>query len=391
MSTNDPRLLRMDNEPRDYAWGIPGGISRLLGRPETTRPEAELWLGAHPGSPSRILGDSRWSDVAEWEADHDPLPFLMKLLAAEAPLSLQAHPSAEQARAGYRRENELGIPLDSPDRNYKDPHAKPELIVAISDDFEALCGFRPVEQTRQVLAGIAAAWPSVAPDVHALSARLTGDLGLRETFRRLLQDDDDVRRLTSGLCDAAASDPTRFPLLTRLASHHPGDPGVAAALLLNHVELASGECLWLPAGNIHAYLHGIGVELMGPSDNVLRGGLTAKHVDADQLLDVLDFTTGEPERLGRIPLGAHAQAYRPAQHPSGKGTPFQLIHVDGDARLEVSAGSIIAIVSGAFDLDAGDRSHTVAPGDFFLVSTSGPVTITGRGGAFIATTEAIDA
>jgi mannose-6-phosphate isomerase len=147
----------------------------------------------------------------------------------------------------------------------------------------------------------------------------------------------------------------------------------------------------LPAGNIHAYLHGIGEELMGPSDNVLRGGLTAKHVDADQLLDVLDFTTGEPERLSRIPLGAHAQAYRPAQHPSGKGTPFQLIHVDGDARLEVSAGSIIAIVSGAFDLDAGDRSHTVAPGDFFLVSTSGPVTMTGRGSAFIATTEDIDA
>jgi mannose-6-phosphate isomerase len=274
-------FLRITNTPRDYAWGSTTAIAELLGTIPSGGPEAELWLGAHPGSPSQLVeGEGTLLDVVE-----DGLPFLLKVLAASAPLSLQAHPTPEQAERGFARENEAGIPLDAPNRNYRDPFHKPELIYALSDPFRALSGFRPVAETRRVLEVVS--WDErIAPLLH----RLDDDASLRPVFEWLITRGRGVDELVAALVEASAElDDVSWDTVRLLADHYPGDPGIAISLLLHTVVLKTGEVLYLPAGNIHAYLEGLGIELMASSDNVLRGGLTPKHVDVPELLTVLDF------------------------------------------------------------------------------------------------------
>jgi mannose-6-phosphate isomerase len=273
---------------RPYAWGSRTVIAELQGRPAPTdEPEAELWLGAHPGDPSTVTRSEGPVSLATLIAD-DPagqlgdevaaafgprLPFLLKVLAAEAPLSLQAHPSAEYAVEAYaRQEADPSLP-----RNYTDAHHKPEMLVALTP-FEALCGFRDPA----VAAGELAAFgiPALDPVVAALRA---GDL--RTAVETLLTwPEADRPKLVEAVVAAGSS-----ALANDLAAHYPGDPGVLVALLLNHVHLEPGSALWMPAGNLHAYLRGAGVELMAASDNVLRGGLTPKRVDVGELLNVLRF------------------------------------------------------------------------------------------------------
>lgn len=274
-------FLRITNTPRDYAWGSTTAIAELLGTTPSGGPEAELWLGAHPGSPSRLVdGEGTLLDVVE-----DRLPFLLKVLAASAPLSLQAHPTPGQAEEGFARENAAGIPIDAPERNYKDSFHKPELIYALSDPFWALSGFRPVAETRRVLDVVS--WDErVAP----LLDRLEDDDSLQPVFEWLITRGRGVDELVSALVEASAElDGVSWDAVRLLADHYPGDPGIAISLLLHTVVLKPGEVLYLPAGNIHAYLEGLGIELMASSDNVLRGGLTPKHVDVPELLSVLDF------------------------------------------------------------------------------------------------------
>jgi mannose-6-phosphate isomerase len=284
---------------RPYAWGSRTAIAELQGRPAPTEgPEAELWLGAHPGDPSTVPGPDGPVDLIRLIGD-DPsgqlgddvvrnfgarLPYLMKVLAAAAPLSLQAHPDAEYAKQAFaRQEADPAAP-----KNYTDAHHKPEMLVALTP-FEALCGFRSPAVAAAVIAGFEL--PRLAPVVAALHA---GDLA--EAVRLLLTwpaDDRDV--LIDDVVAAARAIPAdhehadSFRLATDLAGHYPGDPGVLVALLLNLVRLAPGEAIWMPAGNLHAYLSGLGVELMAASDNVLRGGLTPKRVDVDELMRVLRF------------------------------------------------------------------------------------------------------
>lgn len=293
---------------RTYAWGSHTAIADFTGRPSpTAHPEAELWLGAHPGDPAHLDGDHRsLLDVIDADPEEqlgattrgrfgDTLPFLAKVLAADEPLSLQAHPSAQQALEGYDRENRMGIPVSAPTRNYRDASHKPELIVALGA-FEALAGFRPVAQTIEFLSAIAVA--DLDPFVNLLTGQPDAD-GLRALFTTwitLPQSDLDVlvpavldgavAYLRSGATEFAAEAKTSL----ELAERYPSDAGVLAAMLLNRITLEQGEGIYLPAGNLHAYLHGVGFEVMANSDNVLRGGLTPKHVDVPELLRVLDFT-----------------------------------------------------------------------------------------------------
>ncbi len=296
-----PMFLGITNTPRDYAWGSVSAIPELLGRTVTGAPQAELWLGAHAGSPSVVVNPAMvggadtlrdWID-AEPEAalgpDRTGLPFLLKLLAAAAPLSLQAHPTPEQAREGFAREEAAGIPLDDPARNYKDPFPKPELVVALSDRFEALSGFRPVADTVAEVEALDAGSGRLGPLLAHLSQ------GLEDTVRWLETADASALAVVQAASDLAAALPEddRSPnvqTVVDLADAYPGDPGVVVSLLMHRVTLRTGEAMYLPAGNVHAYLDGLGIELMAPSDNVLRGGLTAKHVDVPELLRVLDFT-----------------------------------------------------------------------------------------------------
>jgi mannose-6-phosphate isomerase len=298
----------MQGAVRPYAWGSRTAIAGLLGRPvPAPHPEAELWMGAHPGDPSKI-GDRSLIELI----DADPagqlgpavarrwgnrLPYLLKVLAAEEPLSLQAHPSLEQAQTGFAREERLEIPRDAPNRNYPDPTPKPELICALTE-FHALAGFRDPQRTVKLLRAVET--PALAPYVELL-AEQPNSAGLRALFTTWITlPQPALDRLEPELLDACVAhvrDHGEFELecrtILQLGEGYPGDAGVLAALLLNRLALAPGEAIFLPAGNLHAYLHGVGVEILANSDNILRGGLTPKHVDVPELLRVLDFTCGD--------------------------------------------------------------------------------------------------
>ena len=259
-----------------YAWGDPTFIPELLGTRPDGRPWAELWLGTHPNGPA-TLADGR--PLAEVTGD---LPYLLKVLAAAEPLSLQVHPDAEQAVDGFAR----GV--------YPDGRAKPELLVALTP-FEAFCGLRPVGATIELLGDVGA-------DDLADHLRTNG---LRATIADLYQRRFDPR---ASIEACATSDRPEAVWVRRLAERYPGEASVAVTLLLNLVVLQPGEALHLTAGNLHAYLSGAGIELMGASDNVVRGGLTAKHVDVDELLRILDPSPlvqpvmTEAAVVGRYPL-----------------------------------------------------------------------------------------
>ncbi|MGB3370295.1 MAG: mannose-6-phosphate isomerase, class I [Rhodococcus sp. (in: high G+C Gram-positive bacteria)] len=298
---------------RSYAWGSRTSLAQLQGRSvPSEHPEAEIWLGAHPADPAHLAGEggersllavidecpSRelGSTISQKYAGR--LPFLLKLLAAEEPLSLQAHPSAHQAKEGYAREEARRVPIDSPVRNYRDDSHKPELIVALTE-FHALAGFRSPKYTVEFIDALGV---DALSGYRSLLADQPDDAGLRTVFTSWitlpgpaldallpLVADGCIRYLST----TAHQDGGRFVAeartLLELGESYPGDAGVLAALLLNRVTLTPGQGLYLDAGNLHAYLSGTGVEIMANSDNVLRGGLTPKHVDVPELLRVLDF------------------------------------------------------------------------------------------------------
>ncbi|MEL0626286.1 mannose-6-phosphate isomerase, class I [Salinibacterium amurskyense] len=393
-------FVGITNTPRDYAWGSAGEISTLLGTPPTGKPEAELWLGAHPGSPSAILDPTQASgasDLHEWiqrdseqvlGAGVDRLPFLLKVLAAGAPLSLQAHPTPEQAAAGFARENAAGVPLTASNRNYKDASAKPELILAVSDTFEALCGFRAMAQTRasiERLAELDAA--SSAPTPALFAEWLTfarADSDLRAMFEWLISAAQPVPELVERVTALAEADSAseEFALVRTLAGHYAGDPGVLISLMLNHVTLTKGEALFLPAGNIHAYLRGLGIELMASSDNVMRGGLTPKHVDVPELLSVLDFSASPVPYLSAEPLNESTRAFRPPVRD------FQLLEAHEAANVELRSAAIVLCAVGEFTVQNGERSATLSRGEsIFVTSDEGALSIRGAGQLFVAATQ----
>lgn len=298
---------------RTYAWGSRTAIAEFVGAPSpTAHPEAELWFGAHPGDPAYLQTDGGNRSLLDaLRADPegelgaairarfgDTLPFLVKVLAADEPLSLQAHPSTAQAVEGFAREDRLGIPISAPDRNYRDRSHKPEIIIALSQ-FEALAGFRPAAQSVELMRALGVA--DLDPFISLLHGQRDEE-GLRALFTTWItfpQPDLDV--LVPAVIDGAIaymrSGHREFAreakTVLELGERYPGDAGVLCSMLLNRLSLAPGEALYLAAGNLHAYLHGIGVEVMANSDNVLRGGLTPKHVDVPELLRVLDFTPAE--------------------------------------------------------------------------------------------------
>ncbi|OBJ56458.1 mannose-6-phosphate isomerase, class I [Mycobacterium sp. 1423905.2] len=306
---------------RTYAWGSRTAIAEFTGRQvPAAHPEAELWFGAHPGDPAYLEnpdGDHSLLEALLADPDGqlgagararfgDVLPFLVKVLAADEPLSLQAHPSAQQAIEGYLREERLGIPVNSPVRNYRDTSHKPELLVAL-EPFEALAGFRHAARTTELLRALNVS--DLDPFIVLLSDQSDAD-GLRALFTTWItapQPDIDV--LVPAVLDGAiqyiSSGATEFAgevkIVLELGERYPGDAGVLAALLLNRITLAPGEGIFLPAGNLHTYLRGFAVEVMANSDNVLRGGLTPKHVDVPELLRVLDFTPTAESQL-RAPV-----------------------------------------------------------------------------------------
>jgi mannose-6-phosphate isomerase len=381
---------RLDNTVRPYAWGSTTAIPRLLGVEPTGEPQAEMWMGAHPGAPSRTERGPLNEVVAEDPekelgraavAKFGPrLPFLLKLLAAGAPLSLQVHPDLEQAREGFEDEERRGVPIDAPHRNYKDANHKPELICALTE-FDGLCGFRAPEEAAALLAALDV--DSLKPYVDLLRAH-PEEAALREVLTAVLSaDPDDMARTVTETTAACARLGGAYAPYADLAHHYPGDPGVIAAMLLNHVRLQPGEALFLGAGIPHAYLNGLGVEIMANSDNVLRCGLTPKHVDVPELLRVVRFEAGDPGVL------------RPEASPDGEevyATPtdeFRLsryvVAEGADPRdLTRATPQILLCTSGSVRADGID----LTPGVSVFVPAGEKAEVSGSGTIFRATVAA---
>lgn len=377
-------ILRIANTPRDYAWGSETAIAELLGREPSGGPEAEYWLGDHPASPAVVVDRTAvgrtLADVTRSLPD-GRLPFLMKVLAAAEPLSLQVHPTLAQAREGCARENAAGLALDDPRRSYKDDLHKPELVYALSDPFIALSGFRAVAEARRELATVD------EPCVNDFVGRLTGDGALADVVGWLLSGDEEVAHLAMALADAAgddshprSDDPNgTWATVRRLATRYPGDPGVVISTLMHTVVLRPGEALYLPAGNLHSYQEGLGIEVMAASDNVIRGGLTPKHIDVNELLAVLDARPLPAPRLEPQVTQPGLSVFRPDV------PDFALAVVEGEALADGAliggeGPSILLCLDGQVSVDG---QQTVTRGDALYLS-SGPYELGGTGRVVIA-------
>lgn len=312
-------VYKLEGAYRSYPWGSRTLIAGLRGEPvPSTRPEAELWFGAHPGAPSHVDGTPLDQIIAQNPqqtlgtslADDHPaaLPFLVKLLAADQPLSLQAHPSKQQAEDGYDREDAAGIPVDAPQRNYKDRNHKPEVIIALTE-FTAMVGFRPLDKTMELFTALDC--PLASRYVAMVDATGDEEAGLRALFTTWISLPRSAREeLISAIMESASALGQRGDWIgdvlnnaAALNERYPGDVGVLGSLLLNLVTLQPGEALFLDAGNLHAYVSGLGVEVMANSDNVLRGGLTSKYVDVGELVRVLKFQSLSDPRVPEGPDG----------------------------------------------------------------------------------------
>jgi len=388
-------FLLIDNVPRDYAWGSRTAIAEQLGRTASGEPEAELWLGSHPGSPSVVSepGVTPGTTLDTYLESHGQpqLGFLLKVLAAAGPLSLQVHPTTEQARDGFSRENAAGIPRDAPHRNYRDACAKPELIMALADGFEALSGFRELSESLTALRNFSAAAATVGDKV--------GSAGLADFALRVAQHglaaaatfaltDSRARDVTRALIDVAQRDTSMVDArdcetVSWLAEEFGADPGILISLLLHRVTLRAGEALFLGAGNLHAYLRGIGIEVMTSSDNVLRGGLTSKHVDVPELLRVASWEPLAAPVWPATPEGPGVVAFRP---PVDDFVLFSVRDPEPSAAVVASGSGIVLALDGALAV-AGSQSHTVLErGEALYVSADEfPLTFTGRGRAVVAT------
>ena len=386
-------LVALTNTPRDYEWGSREAIARLQGRAADGTREAEVWFGDHPGAPARVEdGSGRTLDVwiAEEGAAHGipaPLPFLLKLLAAESPLSIQAHPTREQARKGFRREDRAEVSRDAPHRNYRDDNHKPEVIVAIDGDFEALAGFRPAGELAELLDAMDLP-DDVLPHLRAGLRGADAEGAIRSAVGDLLSGgaSDSLRAIEAALGRTHAP---RFAedlaAVARIAVRHPGDPGIAVSLMMNRVVLAEGEAMFVPAGVPHAYLRGLGVEIMAASDNVLRGGLTPKHVDVAELLDVIDARPGPAPLLAPAPIAPGVEVFAPPV------ADFSLVRVRRDRADEPATavqlrGATIALATrGSLTVAAGSSELGLAPGQACLITPDdGAVRIGGAGEVFLA-------
>jgi mannose-6-phosphate isomerase len=379
-----------------YAWGTTEAIPELLRRQPDGTPHAEYWLGTHPQGPARvgeltlerlIAGDPSLLGESVRGAFGDELPFLMKVLSARHALSIQAHPSRAQAEEGYARENEAGVPLDSPERVYSDPWPKPEILIAL-DLFETLSGFRDPLETAALLSGL-----GVTGELGSLINPLTerkGAAALAQVFLEVLTLEGERARLTDVVSAAAlrhAGDPGPVGDFARtiveLDAVFPGDRGILGAALMNRVTLRPGEAMYVPAGQMHAHLRGTGIEVMANSDNVIRGGLTPKHVDVRELVAVVDFEPRVPQVLNPI-------TERPGLERYDIACPeFEVWRVLGSPEPAplpgVGSARVLFVTDGSLTLHADGTSHRLEQGEAaFLGAAEHPVATSGEGLAFLS-------
>ncbi|CAJ59929.1 mannose-6-phosphate isomerase [Frankia alni ACN14a] len=424
MPAGSPRLLALHGAEQPYAWGSATAIPELLGTPAAGGPVAELWLGTHPVAPALAETDGARRPAADLVG---PLPFLLKVLAADKALSLQVHPDLAQAAAGFDVDDAAGLAVDDSRRRYRDRNHKPELIVALSP-FRALAGVRDPARTLAVaraleVPALLGAFRPLVDDPAAGAATVLRTLltmppgPAGELVGALVAAADQLRRARgrgptgaeaadadagggggdSGggstrqdPVDGGGSDVARaVDLIGRLAAAHPGDVGIAAALLLNDVTLRPGEGLFQPARMLHAYVAGLGIEIMATSDNVLRGGLTPKHIDVDELLRIFDPTPSDaPVRSPRTVTDSPGGLLRGWDVPVADFALTEAVCTGGS--VPVGRPTVLLAVEGRVEVTAlADDGTAVAPlqlrrGGSALVAGRAAVTLTGTGRVFLA-------
>ncbi len=387
-------MLRLAGVSRNYDWGSATEIPRLLGEEPDGRPLAELWFGAHPSGPCLAgeQGTPLTDVIAADPATHlgrdvvarfgAELPYLLKLIAAERPLSLQVHPNVAQARQGFAVEEAAEVPIDAPHRSYKDVNHKPELVLALTQ-FEAMCGFRAPRRAAELFADLD------APLARAVASMLRADpsrTGVRTAFTALLSPLTRPSRTAvealAAACAARLAEGSTSPradaTVGLLNDAYPGDPGVVASLLLNPVTLQPGEALFVPSGGVHAYLSGLGVEIMASSDNVLRAGLTAKHIDVPALLSTVDYVAAPPIRPApEVFHGSSRVYYAPVDD-----FELSLTTIEDDLThpLPGRGPRILLCLTGSLRVRSSCEEMDLAPGQAVFVSAAeGPLSAVGQG------------
>lgn len=399
------RISTLKNPIQTYAWGSNTFIPELLGDPvPAEKPQAELWMGAHPKASSQVFCNNEWISLPEF-IGKDPegilgegaakkfsnrLPFLFKVLAAARPLSIQAHPNRDQAREGFARENAMKISLDAPNRNYRDKNHKPEMICALTPLW-VLSGFRRIHHVIELAERIEA--PALDDKVLLLRGQPEAD-GLKEFFTTLMTMNKGAqRRLVSQVVNCSERHSATHGALEwviKLHQAYPGDIGVLSPIFMNVLRLEPGEALYTPAGRLHAYLEGAGMELMANSDNVLRGGLTAKNMDVPELLKILNFKHSrvdilEPERRqsGENIYRTPAKEFSLSVISVGKGSFFEssqkrsveiMCCLEGDALVtDLGDGEGLSLTKGAVIIIPAAVKHYRIEGKATLYKASVPL------------------
>lgn len=376
-----PQLFEMIDPVQHYSWGSRSVLAQMQGRPSPSQqPEAELWIGAHRSAPSQLVlqagpqplnellleePERFVRDGAQVVADDGSLPFLLKILAIEAPLSIQVHPSIAQAREGFEREEAAGIAIDAAHRSYKDRSDKPETVVALSR-LQILTGMRDRAELGLLAEALDQQWLREALEYP------------EPVLRTVLSLPEDRAQAALAALEAAVrslpADDELGSVLTYIARSHPGDRGLLVALCMNHFVLEPGESMFTPAGQVHAYLQGTAVEIMACSDNVLRAGLTPKHVDVPELLRIMS-RTAEPVEVFEPRPESDGVVHYPLWDPAVTLTAAR-VAPGAPVRRELAGTCMVLVTEGEV---------TVAPGGLraaageSLICLDGPTTVTVEG------------
>ncbi|GEA52117.1 mannose-6-phosphate isomerase [Vibrio inusitatus NBRC 102082] len=370
----------LDNKIHNYAWGSKNDMRELFGiaNPES-KPQAELWMGVHPNGCSKLAGtDTLLSTFIDTDktanlgtyttARFGTLPFLFKVLSAKSPLSIQVHPNKINSEAGYDRENALGIPLGASNRNYKDRNHKPELVYALTP-YKALNGFRPIENILQMFTLIDL--PSLSESLKDFRNRPNND-GLKDFFKTIMHLEEKKRRQAinellrfseKSQTNESLSDALIF--CTEFHVEYPFDVGVFSPLFLNTLHLCPGDAMFLHAETPHAYIKGTGLEIMANSDNVLRAGLTEKHIDRDELIANINFSSMLPERLLLEPISRKNKLVYPIPVDDFR---FDILTSGEEWNEEYTrSAEIVFCIDGAVTIENNGHQTILAPGDSVFI------------------------
>lgn len=340
-------MFEITNTPLPYAWGSRTLMAEFRGTTPSGAPEAELWFGDHRSSPAFRVDDGR--SIIDWQQDsrHPAFPFLVKILAVEQPLSLQVHPTKPLAERGFAREQRERVPMTSAHRNFKDSNHKPEAIIALSE-FRAFVGFSPPEVHQPVFARLDELGVAGTEALTKLPRDKSWPLDSVAGIEHLAELSASLRLGVPGLKDDSVVD-RAISRAIEIARRFPDDSSAALTLALNYCVLAPGEVIYVPAGTVHAYLSGLGLEIMATSDNVLRAGMTTKHVDVGALLESLSTTpTSNPVLTPRTRDGV-AQFRPPVDD-----FHFDVVDVDGPCEYAISGPSIVVAIDGNVSLVGGE-------------------------------------